>query len=126
MESRTPGNAGIQQTGVTSELHWLDGPEDGRLSRLVRHGRLIAAGLLCVLLALRILDVAPLQVLRLWGSGRAAARSRRCCSSASSRSSVRAASSVSSRCMRRSTAASGSPSRWDPKMSEGRRAEGVG
>ncbi|WPZ36603.1 CHASE2 domain-containing protein [Thalassobaculum sp. OXR-137] len=67
MESRTPGNAGIQQTGVTSELHWLDGPEDGRLSRLVRHGRLIAAGLLCVLLALRILDVAPLQVLRLWG-----------------------------------------------------------
>ncbi|WP_281684427.1 CHASE2 domain-containing protein [Thalassobaculum salexigens] len=67
MESRTPGSADIRQVGVTSEFQWLDEPEDGRLSRLVRHGRLIAAGLLGVLLILRVLDVAPLQILRLWG-----------------------------------------------------------
>lgn len=67
MESRIPGSVEIRQVGVTSEFQWLDGPEDGRLSRLVRHGRLIAAGLLCVLLILRVLDVAPVQILRLWG-----------------------------------------------------------
>ncbi|WP_420564226.1 CHASE2 domain-containing protein [Thalassobaculum sp.] len=67
MARRIPGEAGTRQGGVTSEFHWLDEPEDGRLSRLVRHGRLIALGLLGVLLLLRILDVAPLQILRLWG-----------------------------------------------------------
>ena len=67
MQSRTPGSTGAHQTGVASEFHWLDEPEDGRLSRMVRHGRLIAAALLGVLLILRALDIAPLQILRLWG-----------------------------------------------------------
>ncbi len=67
MESGRPGNAEIRQVGVSSEFQWLDEPEDGHLSRLVRHGRLIAAALLGLLLVLRAFDVAPLQILRLWG-----------------------------------------------------------
>lgn len=49
------------------DLQWLDGPEDGRLSMLQRRGRLIAGVLLGLLLVLRVVDVVPVQLPRLWG-----------------------------------------------------------
>lgn len=67
MEGRTAGNAGGGRPGEAGDLHWLDGPEDGGLSTLVRRGRLIAAVLLGVLLFLRIVDAVPVQIPRLWG-----------------------------------------------------------
>ena len=65
--SRRRVDAGNDRGGAVDEFYWLDGPEDGHLSRLVRHGRWIALGLLVLLLALRVADVTPVQILRLWG-----------------------------------------------------------
>ncbi|WP_193171496.1 CHASE2 domain-containing protein [Nisaea nitritireducens] len=50
-----------------SDFPWLDGPEDGQLRRLIRQSRLIAGGLLILLILLRVLDVTPVQIVRLWG-----------------------------------------------------------
>ncbi|MDF1794658.1 MAG: CHASE2 domain-containing protein [Thalassobaculaceae bacterium] len=65
MEGSSPDGGG--QSGGAGEFQWLDGPEDGRLSALARRGRLVAGALLGLLLILRVVDVAPVQILRLWG-----------------------------------------------------------
>lgn len=60
----TAGSAGSQER---SDFPWLSGPEDEQLRRLNRQSRLIAGGLLVLLILLRVLDVTPVQILRLWG-----------------------------------------------------------
>jgi len=49
-----------------SAFPWLDGPDDGALSKFVGQSRLIAALLLLLLVLLRIFDVSPLEIPRLW------------------------------------------------------------
>ena len=65
MEGNRGSTAGSVEPEEQSDFQWLDGPEDGKLRRLVRQSRLIASGLLFLLLLLRVLDVTPVQILRL-------------------------------------------------------------
>ncbi|MEO9901762.1 CHASE2 domain-containing protein [Nisaea sp.] len=66
MEGRR-STVGFARPEEQSDFPWLDGPEDGQLRRLARQSRLIAGGLLLLLILLRLIDITPVQVLRLWG-----------------------------------------------------------
>ncbi len=66
MEGRIGSSNGPMGAPTQSALPWLDGPQDGQLRHLVRRSRLIAACVLVALMALRIADVAPIQIPRLW------------------------------------------------------------
>ena len=65
MEGSRRSTAGFPKPEEQSEFPWLDGPEDGQLRRLLRQSRLIASGLLVLLILMRVLDVTPVQILRL-------------------------------------------------------------
>jgi PAS domain S-box-containing protein len=67
MEGSKRSTTGFNKPEEQSEFPWLDGPEDGQLRRLIRQSRLIGGGLLLLLVLFRVLDVTPVQVLRLWG-----------------------------------------------------------
>lgn len=67
MEGSRRSTVGFAKPEEQSDFPWLDGPDDGQLRRLTRQSRLIAGGLLLLLILLRFLDVTPVQVLRLWG-----------------------------------------------------------
>lgn len=67
MEGSKRSIVGLAAPEERSDFPWLDGPEDGQLRGLVRQSRLIAGTLVLLLVLLRVFDVTPVQILRLWG-----------------------------------------------------------
>lgn len=67
MEGSKRSIIGVAEPEERSDFPWLDGPEDGRLRNLLRQSRLIAGTLVLLLVLFRILDITPVQILRLWG-----------------------------------------------------------
>lgn len=67
MEGSTRSRVGHRGAVEYSQFPWLDGPEeDGKFLTLTRRSRLVATGLLLLLVVLRVADVLPVQILRLW------------------------------------------------------------
>lgn len=67
MEGSRRSTVGFAKPKEQSDFPWLDSPEDGQLRRLIYQSRLTAIGILLLLILLRVLDITPVQVLRLWG-----------------------------------------------------------
>ncbi|UUX49244.1 CHASE2 domain-containing protein [Nisaea acidiphila] len=59
-------NRSAQAPPAGNAVPWLDGPEHAKPARFLRQSRIAAFALLVVLFALRGLDAAPIEILRLW------------------------------------------------------------
>ncbi|WP_193182440.1 CHASE2 domain-containing protein [Nisaea sediminum] len=70
MDGRARNEIGQAPPAEGSAFPWLDDQDEGRLGRFVRQGRLIAVLLLLLLVILRVLDVPPLEIPRLWAFDR--------------------------------------------------------